>query len=252
MSKQLKINELKRVVDLDKFAKYTAILKDPKFNNEKEIDKILKELDKKTPSRDVLLKTRLGFILKDLASRETLPKSIRDQAKQLRIKWKEFHKRLLMAPTYDVKCDKPTTENREKARHALSSAFIRSNSTRVYATASATNSTVDDSTRVSFKLDNEDHSSLVAELEFIIFQSSDKLVNQKYFAKCRQVVKLVTDNLHVRDKFLNGEIDSTELLQNYLEEQSFKRFFSCSSSSLVSASELEMLEKNAEIECIED
>jgi DNA-binding transcriptional ArsR family regulator len=44
-------------------------------------------------------------------------------ARLLRAKWKEFHKRLLLAPKYDVKCDKPTTEHRQKARAALTSAW---------------------------------------------------------------------------------------------------------------------------------
>jgi hypothetical protein len=242
MTKQLKINELKRVVDLDKFAKYASILKDTKFNNEKEIDRILRELDKKTPSRDVLMKTRLGFILKEISSRDTLSRSVRDQAKQLRLKWKEFHKRLLLAPTFDVKCDKPTTENRERARQALMNAFTRSNTTKAASTG--------DLNRVAFKSDCEDNVTLIAELEFTIFQHCDKLVNQKYFMKCRQAIKLVTDNLEVRNKFLNGEIDSSQLIKNYLEDSYFKK--NLSSGSNKAANDLEMLDDDPKIEEIED
>ena len=49
MSKQLKINELKRVVNIDQFTKYASILKDSRNTNEREIEQILKELDSKTP-----------------------------------------------------------------------------------------------------------------------------------------------------------------------------------------------------------
>ena len=123
MTKQLKLNELKRVVDVDKFSEYAARLKEKK-TSEDEIDRILNELGKKTPSRDVLLKTRLGFLLKDVAENERLSKSVREKAKQLRSKWKEFHKKLFLAPKLDVKCDKPTTEGREKAKKTLETALI--------------------------------------------------------------------------------------------------------------------------------
>jgi hypothetical protein len=236
MTKQLKINELKRVVDLDKFAKYASILKDTKFHNEKEMSKILKELDTKTPSRDVLMNTRLGFILKEIANRETLSRNVRDQAKQLRLKWKEFHKRLLLAPAFDVKCDKPTTENRERARQALSNAFTRSNASKAASTG--------DLNRVSFKSDCEDHVTLIAELEFTIFQHCDKLVNQKYFAKCRQAIKLVSENINVRNKFLNGQIDSNQFVKSYLDNTSIKKYLS-SCSNLAASNDLEMLDEEA-------
>lgn len=126
MSKQLKLNECKRVVNVDKFSEYAARLKEKRISEE-EIDRILDELGKKTPSRDVLLKTRLGFILKAVAENERLSKPVRDKARQLRTKWKDFHKRLFLAPKLDVKCDKPTTEGRERAKKSLENVFSNSN-----------------------------------------------------------------------------------------------------------------------------
>jgi hypothetical protein len=106
MGKQLKLNELKRVVNVDKFSEYAAILADSaKFNqNEKQIEKVLDELAKKTPSRDILKSTKLGHILKEVSDRDCLTRPIRSKARRLREQWKEFHKRLLQAPRYDVKC----------------------------------------------------------------------------------------------------------------------------------------------------
>lgn len=75
MAKQLKLNEMKRVVDVDKFSHYALKLKDKK-TSEDEIDRILTELGKKTPSREILMKTKLGFILKEIGERKKLPKQV--------------------------------------------------------------------------------------------------------------------------------------------------------------------------------
>ena len=104
MGKQLKLNELKRVVNVDKFSEYAAILANSANRNEKQIDKVLDELGKKTPSRDILKSTKLGHILKEVANRDCLSRTVRSKARRLREQWKEFHKRLLQAPRYDVKC----------------------------------------------------------------------------------------------------------------------------------------------------
>jgi len=95
MGKQLKINELKRVVNVDTFSKHAHILNDCKNANIDQIEYILNDLSCKTPSKDILMKTRLGFILKKLASNESLPKHLRQMARNLRQTWKEFHKTLI-------------------------------------------------------------------------------------------------------------------------------------------------------------
>ncbi len=63
-------------------------MKDPSFIDESKINKMLNELDEKTPSRDVLLKTRLGFVLKDLSTRKGLSPGCQNKAANLRVKWK--------------------------------------------------------------------------------------------------------------------------------------------------------------------
>ena len=85
MGKQLKLSELKRVVNVDTFSRYASILADKSNTNESEIDHILDELSEKTPSRDILKQTKLGHILKELANRESLTKSIRNKSINLRI-----------------------------------------------------------------------------------------------------------------------------------------------------------------------
>ena len=206
MGKQLKISELKRVVNVDKFQKYALILQDENLKDEKQIKKILDELDLKTPSRDVLLKTKLGFVLKDLANRTDLSIACREKAANLRSKWKEFHKRLLLAPKYDVKCDKPTTENRENARKTLKNTFIRA--------ANNNNNNINDIT--VFNEDSEDHISLIADLEFTIFKKCDTLINAKYFSLVRFCCKHINDDSSLRTKFLNYAITSSELINTCL------------------------------------
>jgi hypothetical protein len=199
MGKQLKISELKRVVNVDKFQKYASMLQDNNLKDEKQIKKILAELDLKTPSRDVLLKTKLGFVLKDLALRTDLSIECREKAASLRSKWKEFHKRLLLAPKYDVKCDKPTTENRENARKTLKNAFIRASSNNNH------DATV-------FIEESEDHMALIADLEFTIFKKCDTLINAKYFNLVRFCCKYINDDSSLRTKFLNYAITSSEFI----------------------------------------
>jgi hypothetical protein len=221
MAKQLKLNELKRVVDVDKFSKYATRLRDHESTSEEEIDRILTELGKKMPSKEVLMKTRLGFILKDLGAREGLSNQVREKAKSLRTKWKEFHKRLLLAPIYDVKCDKPTTENRQKAKVQLENALSRLNSS-----GGAAPATLFDSSSVV-------HSNLVSSLEFAIFQHCDKLVNSKYFNTIRLCIRLFNDKPDVRRQLLNSEIKVDDLIHSYLTGDVFKNFkpSPCSSSA---------------------
>lgn len=181
MGKQLKISELKRVVNVDTFSKYASILADVTNENEKELINVLDELSKKTPSRDVLKQTKLGYILKDLSNRDKLSKEVRDKARRLRDKWKEFHKRLLLAPRYDVKCDKPTNESRTRARQSLTSAFAQSN---------------------IFDENKETEKQMILDLEFQIFQCCDTLVNTRYYNLIRKCLKEINENDSLRDNLI--------------------------------------------------
>lgn len=218
MVKQLKISELKRVVNVEQISKYAIILKNESNNDEKQIDNILNELNTKMPSREILLKTRLGFILRDLAIREGLSKEIREKAKQLRLKWKEFHKRILLAPKYDVKCDKPTTENRQNARNSLSNCFLRTNKSKEE--VKNANAKID---VVVFNPEHEEFTQLISDLEFLIFQYCDSLVNSKYFNTVRKCLKSITDNLELRNRFLSYDLTSKDFLKIALNEQTSLR-----------------------------
>jgi hypothetical protein len=211
MGKQLKISELKRVVNVDLLSKYANILSDENNKDEKQIESILSELFTKTPSRDVLIKTRLGFILKDLSNRRNLSPTLRQKAVDLRAKWKDFHKRLLLAPKFDVKCDKPTTERRQKARNSLHIAFEKSIQ-RDLKTSSH------DVTNI-FKEENQTQEQihlLVGDLEFEIFKYCETLVNTKYLNSVNKCIKIINENYDLRNKFLNCEISSTQFVQNCL------------------------------------
>jgi hypothetical protein len=237
MSKQLKINELKRVVNVDKFTKYAQILQDPNTTSIKEIELILKELNEKTPSREVLMKTRLGFVLKDVSNRESLPKNLREQAKQLRAKWKEFHKKLLLAPNFDVKCDKPTTENRQKARQALVNAFVRSNTSKSFSESKEC---------IVFNSESAESVSLIADLEFTVFQQCDKLVSKKYFTKCRQVIRLIGENARIRNRFLNGEFNAEYFVKKFLDEANFSKYINYNNQNTYNSNEVEIFDNEIE------
>lgn len=202
MGKQLKLNELKRVVNVDKFSQYANILKDTSITDEKQIYRILSELALKTPSRDILMKTKLGFILKELSRRQNLSKKNRDKALCLRTKWKEFHKKLLLAPKFDVKCDKPTTESRQKAREQLINFFLTANSA--------------DFNSIIFDPNQEEHCSLISDLEFMIFQHNDNLVNNKYFNLVRKCINILDQNSKLKNDLICYDLKIEDLINQYL------------------------------------
>lgn len=184
MGKQLKISELKRVVNVDTFSKYAKILADADNCDETQLSNVLDELSKKTPSRDVLKQTKLGYILKDLTNRDKSSKEIRDKARRLRDKWKNFHKRLLLAPRYDVKCDKPTNESRTRARESLTNAFTLSD---------------------KFDHAKESDKKMILDLEFQIFQCCDTLVNARYNSLVRKCIREINEDSSLREKLISRE-----------------------------------------------
>ena len=224
MSKQLKISELKRVVNVDTITKHAAVLSDVNNLNQKQIESILIELGGKTPSKEVLMKTRLGFILKDLANREGLPKRTRNMANDLRQRWKDFHKRLMLAPKYDVKCDKPTSEGRMKAREFIRKTFLNANKSADMMSPSTDKS-------VRFDIDLEKHQQLVSDLEFKIFQFSDTLVNSKYFANIRKCMKLVSDDMQIRHNLLGSVLSANEFVLSCCLNSNTTNLFQATSST---------------------
>lgn len=185
----MKISELKRVVNVDKFSKYAKILNDSSNTNERQIERILKELAKKTPSRDVLIETKLGFILKDVASREGLSSNLREKAKEVRQKWKDFHKQLLLAPKFDVKCDLPTTMNREKSRKKIFDSFLPDESSQ----------------------DTIFH--LSSQIEFELFQKNENLLNLNYFNAINKCCTFINDNLSLQNDLINELTSIQDLIK---------------------------------------
>jgi hypothetical protein len=189
MTKQLKISDLKRVVNIDEITRIANILKDEK-STENQILNAIEQLSYKTPSKEVLMQTKLGFILKDISKNEDLKQDIRIKAASVRKEWKEFHKNLLLAEKLDVKCDKPTTEKRQNAKTTLLKSINSINSTA---------------------------NSKINELEFLIFQYSDNLVNLKYSNIVRECANLIKQDADISKSFLNGYLSSKDLLSKVID-----------------------------------
>ncbi len=204
MGKQLKLNELRRVVNIDTFIKHALILNDDKIVNIDQIENILMDLSCKTPSKEILMKTRLGFILKKLACNESLPKHLRKTARDLRQRWKEFHKRLLLAPKCDVKCDKPTNENRMKNREFIKKSLLRISLENI------------ESTTIVFDSELEKHLQIVSDIEFKIYQLSDTIVNERYFDLSKKFVKVTGENQEFLDQLLDGKLKVDDLFSRLL------------------------------------
>lgn len=219
MGKQLKISDLRRVVNIDKVSEYAKILSNEKMTNAKEIERILHELSTKTPSKEVLMKTRLGFILKDLTSREVLPLKTRYMARDLRVKWKEFHKKLLLAPKYDVKCDKPTMEHRMKARD-----YIRNSLARL-------RSTGDEQKPLDYDSTDERHLQMVTDIEFKVYQLNDTLVNARYFGLVKRCMKILANDCEMKTKLLKSELTVNEFVMSCSVVTATNNFFDASNMS---------------------
>lgn len=217
MGKQLKISDLKRVVNIDKVSEYAKILSNEKMTNPKEIERILRELATKTPSKEVLMKTRLGFILKEISTREILPQKTRHMARDLRVKWKDFHKKLLLAPKFDVKCDKPTMEHRMKARDFIRNSMIRLSNTQTDI--------------LKYDPANEIHLQLVTDIEFKAYQFSDTLVNARYFGLVRRCMKVLASEPEMKTRLLESDLKANEFVLNCSVVTNTSNFFDTSINS---------------------
>ena len=202
MGKQLKIGELKRVVNIDVIFKYTQILKNGENTNVKQIENILGDLSNKTPSREVLIKTKLGFILKELSNRKTLPTKTRSMARDLRSKWKDFHKSQLLLTKKDVKCDIPTNQKRDKARE-----YIKKSLESIDKDLFESSNSADQFPSLTHRI--------VSEFEFHIYQFMG-VVNESYFCKIEQFMEFLKQNSnHLFDLAFKKTTPETCVL-NYL------------------------------------
>ena len=195
MSKQLKISDLKRVVNIDEITKLATILKDEN-SNETKILNAIEQLNSKMPSKEVLMKTKLGFILKDLSKNENLKEEIRVKAAEVRKKWKEFHKNLLLAQKLDVKCDKPTTEKRHNAKITLLKAVT--NTTNI---------------NENFFINQQ-----IVDLEFLIFQYCENIINLKYLNIVKSCADYLKKNLDDSKTFVSGQSSANDVLTRVVNQ----------------------------------
>lgn len=201
MSKQLKISDLKRVVNVDEITKLASILRD-KNSSETKILNAIEQLSTKMPSKEVLFQTKLGFILKDVSKNDNLAESTRLKALNLRKKWKEFHKNLLLAQKLDVKCDKPTTEKRNSSKIQLIKSI-----------------------REALNHENCDTGNInaqISDLEFLIFQYCDNLCNWKYTNLVKNCVYLFKSDYLLIDSYMNGSISTKDVLTRAIQYRGSK------------------------------
>lgn len=110
-----------RVVVVERIYQAKAILS---VENQRidEMVSALKELDNCTPSKEVLLETKIGHTVNKL--RKHADKNIKELATNVLSRWKLFYRELKQRQPIEVRCDLKTEQFRKKARKLLSTALM--------------------------------------------------------------------------------------------------------------------------------
>nr|XP_022317065.1 transcription elongation factor A N-terminal and central domain-containing protein 2-like [Crassostrea virginica] len=118
--KQATIDSLKGVVVVEEIRRAKAILKQSSTTTNQMIE-CLSELEKKIPSRKVLLETKIGNVINKLRKHEN--EEIRKHARQVYVKWKSHFVEHRDRPQIEVQCDLKTEKTRKAGRKFISEAL---------------------------------------------------------------------------------------------------------------------------------
>lgn len=113
--KQVKIEALPRVVVVEDIERVAAILENE--NDAVIIKKALEELKDIKPSKEILLRTKIGHRVNKLRANENA--AVRKVASEVFKDWRKFYKDMRYRPSIEVRCDAKTELLRMKARKLL-------------------------------------------------------------------------------------------------------------------------------------
>ncbi|ESN99635.1 hypothetical protein HELRODRAFT_176805 [Helobdella robusta] len=186
--KQVTIQSLKGVVNIDEILKIKTIIKE---NNQSDeiLRGCLETLKEKLPSRDVLKSTKIGYAVKSLTNHKD--QKISSLASEILKSWQQFYAEKLSKPLIDVKCDHKTMFSRNIARKHLTNA-LKSDSAEMEV----------------FAVD------VATEIETSVFQKK-KFINKEYNRLIRKIVFLLRNNNSLKVDLLKHSILPHQLIDRY-------------------------------------
>ncbi|XP_065069800.1 transcription elongation factor A N-terminal and central domain-containing protein 2-like [Rhopilema esculentum] len=116
--KQVTIEALPRVVVVEDIERLSLILQNS--NDAAALHNALEELSKVKPSKEILLKTKIGHIVNKLRKHED--SSVQKVSRQLFHDWKKFYKEQRCRPVIEVRSDAKSELTRMKARKLIAGA----------------------------------------------------------------------------------------------------------------------------------
>ncbi|XP_023220438.1 transcription elongation factor A N-terminal and central domain-containing protein 2-like [Centruroides sculpturatus] len=180
-TKQATLESLKGVVVIEDILRHKAILE---WKNQ-EVENMLRsleELSKKTPSKEILISTKIGHLVHKLCKHTN--SEVSEKAKHLYEDWKTHILSKMNKPSIEVRSDIQTEKFREVAKRLLAES-----------------------------LNKKESSKLVNLLEKQIFHLCKRLINKNYRRTVRKVVFTIKNSPTVSEKLKLGKLSVEELLR---------------------------------------
>ncbi|XP_022708743.1 transcription elongation factor A N-terminal and central domain-containing protein 2-like isoform X2 [Varroa jacobsoni] len=171
---QFRLKDLQGVVILEDLDEAKKILSNPTSSDEL-LEKTLRQLAKKTPGRDILLKTSVGKPVRQLLSHENL--SVRTAAKRVYDRWKEHILNKAALQKQEVRFDIESQRLRDIAKRWFSEAL---------------STTIDD--------------TVVIALEQEVFAQCKRILNAPYRRSCRQIAYKLRTDVNLQNKLVSGNM----------------------------------------------
>mgnify|MGYP001793660892 CR=1 FL=1 len=181
--KQATMESLPNVVVLEQIAHFKALLESP-MTADNQILTVLKELSVKNLSKQILLDTKIGFVVNKLRKHEH--EKIKELAKTVFRKWKHcVENEERASPVIEVQCDKKTETMRKKAKSFLA-----------------------DSLRLS------DTDRLPEQIERTVFLEFGRRIDYNYRRKIRSIVFELKHNESIRKKVVELKVSAEDLFRH--------------------------------------
>ncbi|XP_064627436.1 transcription elongation factor A N-terminal and central domain-containing protein 2-like [Lineus longissimus] len=184
--KQVTIKSLTRVVVVDDIKKIKEILVNKQTSNE-DLAKALKELGEKIPSKEIIMETKIGQIVRKLVRHDD--EDVAKQAKAIYHKWKNFYAERSKLKPIEVKYDAKTESLRIKARKHLAIA-----------------------------LGVQETHNLVTGIEKEAFNLCKKVSMHIYNRALRTIILKAKSDNEMKNDILNGTLPVTFLVKKYAKK----------------------------------